>query len=200
MVVVLASGGMDSAVLLAMAQQKQILSAIVFCWYAQPAALQEWKALQQQIKLLKIEAPVHEVPLTTLSAKKMQVDSGLPGPRVVFARNLVMLGHSANYAESIGANRVWYGATADDFKEYHDCRPIFLDAINVCLQDVKVEAPLSEYHKPKIRALLKQYQIPIGDTWSCYAPIKNNPCEAWDSCKLRYSNEMTLHNDETWRL
>ena len=74
MVVVLASGGMDSAVLLAMAQRKEILGAIVFCWYAQPAALQEWKALQKQIKLTHIKAPVYEVPLTTLHASEMQAE------------------------------------------------------------------------------------------------------------------------------
>ena len=102
-----------------------------------------------------------------------------------------MLGHAANYAQSIGADRVWYGATADDFTEYHDCRPIFINAINAGLQDVRIE-PLSEHHKPQIRTLMKKHGILMGRTWSCYAPIDDKPCRTCDSCKMRQSDRMTL--------
>ena len=76
MVVVLASGGMDSAVLLAMAQRKEILLRVIARWYAQPAALQEGKHCRSRSSFYTLLLPVYEVPL--INAARIR-DAGRTG-------------------------------------------------------------------------------------------------------------------------
>lgn len=181
--VVLASGGVDSAVLLARAQRDGSLAGVVWCNYGQPASLHEWRAMRAQLKALEVSAPLHEVPLTTVSPGAMTAPTGEPGPRIVPARNLVMLAHAVNYAATIGADEVWYGANFGDAREYHDCRPAWVDALNACISGdgVRVLAPLSGLTKPEILTEAVESGL-MSLAWSCYSPRFGKPCGTCGSC------------------
>lgn len=193
-VVVLASGGVDSGVLVHRAHTEGRLSGLVFAHYGQPASLCEWKALQKLRTHLGTSAPVLELQLTTVWAKAMQTGSGEPGPRVVPHRNLIMLSHALNWAECLGAEEVWYGAIRDDWDDYADCRPEFYLPLNQALDSfykfekaphAQVTAPLAWTRKPEVIAEAAAAGI-LPLCWSCYAPTQGGePCGNCNSCKLR---------------
>lgn len=175
-----------------MAHRSGALAGVVWCNYGQPACLQEWRALRGLLKSLGVEAPLHEVPLTTVCAGDMLDATGEPGPRVVVARNMLMLAHAANWAAHIGASTVWYGATRDDWDHYPDCRPRFIEALNHCLlaDGVQVAAPLNALRKSDILARAVAEGVPVELCWSCYTPKRSlqgdvQPCGTCDSCRAR---------------
>lgn len=184
-VVVLASGGVDSSVLLKRAHQDPSLglAGVVFCNYGQPAALREWLALQAILSHLGWTGGVHEVALTTMSAKPMQ-EVGSAGPRVVPVRNLIMLAHAANYAESIGARGLWYGPTRDYWDSYWDCHPLFLHHAQQAIGPyVRLDAPLAHLWKHQVLAEAADAGL-LEHTWSCYEGGEA-PCGGCASCGLR---------------
>lgn len=195
-VVVLASGGVDSGVLVHRAHAAGELAGLVFAHYGQPASLCEWKALQKLRTHLGTDAPVLELQLTTVWCKAMQAPSGVAGARVVPHRNLIMLSHALNWAEYLGADRVWYGAIRDDRENYADCRPEFWLGLNTANraysgrhqnehQPAQVEAPLGAMGKAEVMAEAEAAGI-LPLCWSCYAPTPDGrPCNWCDSCNQR---------------
>jgi 7-cyano-7-deazaguanine synthase len=92
---------------------------------------------------------------------------------VVPNRNMIMLSLAAGYAESIGANKVYYAAHANDRAIYWDCRKDFLKAINKILKlndicDMKIEAPFIYSTKADIVKAGLDLGVPFEKTWSCY--------------------------------
>ena len=198
-VVVLASGGVDSAVLLARAQRDGTLAGICLFDYGHPAFLFEHLALQSQIRHLGITAPLHEVPLA-IHAFAMRTPSGQRGPRVVPHRNLIMLAHALNWAVALGADEVQYGAIHDDRHNYADCRPTFWLNLNHALiafdtktmqgeSGPRVAAPLSATAKAHVVREAHAFGI-LPLCWSCYAPTAGGkPCGGCDSCVSRTDAE-----------
>jgi 7-cyano-7-deazaguanine synthase len=189
-VVVLCSGGLDSAVLLWRAHLAGRLRGVVWCNYGQPAGLFEWRAMRELVRILRPgpEVRIHEAALTTVEpGSRMLAPSGEPGPRIVPARNLVMLGHAANHAAAVGASVVWYGPTADDQADYPDCRPAFVAAMNVALagEGITIEAPLIAMSGREIAAEARELGLPIEVAWSCYTPRWDLPCGTCNSCLRR---------------
>lgn len=187
-VVVLCSGGVDSAVLAHRAHQSGRLAALVFCNYGQPASLMEWRAAIALARLLEVR--LHEVPLTTVWAADMVGSHGEPGPRIVPVRNLLMIAHAANYAASIGASTVWLGAIGDDAPLYHDCRPAFARAVGMALDGdgLTLEMPLS--HQTKDQVVVEAARLGcLAPAWSCYTPRNGGPCGTCDSCRQRRAAE-----------
>jgi len=94
-------------------------------------------------------------------------------PTYVPHRNMLFLSIAAAYAESIGADRVFYGAQVQDEYGYWDCTPAFLERINSLLslnrrRPVTVEAPLLRNSKADNVKLGLSLGVDFGMTWSCY--------------------------------
>lgn len=184
-VVVLASGGVDSSVLLLRAVQQGRLVSVLWANYGQPAALQEWRSILQVLEALKQPASVLvDLPLTTLWAAPMQA-AGDAGPRVVPGRNLVLLAHALNHAASVDADEVWYGAMGGDQAEYADCRPTFVGHVNSASVGVRAMVQAPVMHATKAQLVVELAEAGLLDlTWSCYedGPV---PCHACASCRSR---------------
>ena len=105
-------------------------------------------------------------------------------------RNLIFLSILLGYAESVGADTVWYGAAqADSVAGYYDGSQEFLDALNnVSLLNrkhkIKIEAPLLTLSKEQIVEWGTDLKVDFSNTWTCYEG-KNISCGACPSCSLR---------------
>ncbi|MDY6820941.1 MAG: 7-cyano-7-deazaguanine synthase QueC [Deferribacterota bacterium] len=110
------------------------------------------------------------------------------------ARNIIFLSIALAYAETIDAQKIFYGANCIDYSGYPDCRPAFIEAFNklsevgtkagVNGKAIKIEAPFLYYSKEDIVKLALKLNVPIDITWSCY---ENNdkPCGRCESCLIR---------------
>jgi 7-cyano-7-deazaguanine synthase len=169
--VVLLSGGLDSAVCLALNPDAVTLSID----YGQPHAQSELDAAARVAQHYGVEHVRADASLPTLHA---------PGDAsmLVPGRNLVLLSLAAALAEARNLRRVVFGANADDRDGYPDCRREFIDAARAVMP---VEAPLLDMSKEQIGALARRLAVPVDMTWSCYYPAAGEPCGTCDACKSR---------------
>ena len=110
------------------------------------------------------------------------------------ARNTIFLSIALAYAETIDADAIFIGATAQDYSGYPDCRPEYITAyqkmadlatkIGVDGKSIRIEAPLLYFTKVEIIKKGLELYVPFEKTWSCYqGGIK--ACGKCDSCLLR---------------
>lgn len=171
-VLVLLSGGLDSATVLAMYRGHERL-AVGFD-YGQPHAIE----LDYASAIAKSEGLVFEQYHLPLIA---QVDD------VVFAgRNAVLLSVATSIAVARGFDSVAIGCNATDWERFPDCRPDFMRAMGEVLKTygVGLLAPLLRMTKADVVDEAKRLRV--GATWSCYAPtIDAVPCGVCLACKTR---------------
>ncbi len=187
--VVLVSGGIDSTVLLfSLRQREYALHALAFHYgqrhrrelacaqrQCETAGVQEFRCvsmpflgelLREGTSLLEAGGPVPDLDNIPRALRDQP-------PTYVPHRNMLFLSIAAAYAESIGADRVFYGAQVQDEYGYWDCTPAFLERINALLslnrrQPVTVEAPLLRNSKADNVKLGLSLGVDFGMTWSCY--------------------------------
>lgn len=188
-VLVLVSGGMDSSVLAEKAQREERLGGVVYFDYGQPAADYERKAAYRLWEERWSTAEFFSFVVPVEGLEQMQALSGAPGPRIVPARNLVLLSHGVNIAAAHEYKSVWLGATYDDQIEYVDCRPTFeehLRRITGALFGVRVKFPFVGRNKRNVVELGRNYGLDFDMTWSCYAPLAGgHPCGTCNACTQR---------------
>lgn len=181
MIVVLLSGGVDSATLLYHALQTGQDVRAVFVNYGQPADLEEARAARAiatsaGVTLEGIYARIH--------ATQLNAGVGVPGPRIVPQRNLLLLGLAANAVPQ--CTEIWLGATAADH-EYRDCSEQF--AIHATLALGKtVRVPFSRMTRTDVIARAEELGVPLAAAWSCYQPKRRaayapEPCGQCNSCR-----------------
>ena len=198
MVVILLSGGLDSAVLAYRASASGQLGACVFVDYGQPAAEQERAAAVRIAAALDADLHICEVVLCGMA--DMRAESGKPGPRVVPGRNLVLIALGCNVATAIGADTVLIGCTRDDVEAYPDCRPQFVGNIDLAHRETgagpRVVAPWMWSTRADVVKEARQLGVPVGRcaspddadeyayaVWSCYTPTDaGEPCGTCNSC------------------
>ena len=153
--------------------------------YGQAAVEQEREAVHALAAAMQC-GPVVEMPIADLvhCAEMAGGTPGEVGPRVVPSRNLIMLAIASNYCARIGADVVWYGAIADDFADYYDCRPIFVNVLNLALCDLQIGAPLINASKAEVVEMCRQKGVPLDLCWSCYEPVNGEQCGTCNSCEL----------------
>lgn len=110
------------------------------------------------------------------------------------ARNTIFLSFALAYAETIGAERVYIGVNALDYSGYPDCRPDYIQAMQEVFrlgtrqgregQAIAIFTPLIDLRKTAIIQLGNQLGVPWEKTWSCYAG-EDLACGVCDSCQLR---------------
>lgn len=172
--VVLLSGGLDSAVCLALRRSPVALAID----YGQPHAAHELAAARRladafDAEFVQIAAAIPSYPAPG--------DSSMLWP----GRNIVLLSLAACLAQTRGILRVVIGVNADDYDGYPDCRPEFLHAAERAL-GVKIDAPLLALTKPSVGKLAAEMGVPIRETWSCYFPTDDGrECGSCDACEGR---------------
>jgi 7-cyano-7-deazaguanine synthase len=125
-------------------------------------------------------------------------DHGIPTTYVP-ARNTLFLAYALAWAEAIDAADVWIGVNALDYSGYPDCRPAFVAAFaevaalgtrrGIEGDPIHIETPLLHLHKHEIIALGQEHGVDYAETLSCYDPVVEDSqalaCGRCDSCTLR---------------
>ena len=158
------SGGLDSIVLVECMRAAGRFGGAVHFVYQHPAQSYERRAVmavRRRLHLKGEDAPVLAVDLP-LRANELAAGVGRSGPRVVAARNLVMLSMAANIAASMGLFRVAIGATLADADGYADCRPDYIKTASSLFSpfNVEVVAPLSSLTRERVRQCAVRFGVP----------------------------------------
>jgi 7-cyano-7-deazaguanine synthase len=203
--VVLLSGGLDSATVLAVARSEgRVCHALSFT-YGQRHEV-ELKAASRVAQSMKAaEHVIYPLDLRLFGASALTSDIdvpkdavGAPGIPVTYvpARNTIFLALALGYAESRNAEEIWIGVNAVDFSGYPDCRPEFVDAFQqVILKGTRsgvekgqprIMAPLIHLTKADIIRRGVSLGVDYALTHSCYDPDdEGRACGHCDSCILR---------------
>ena len=185
--VLLLSGGLDSLTLAYDLCAQGRLGVVMFFDYGQPAAFEECEAVELFRKAHDaVRAEVVVLDLEGMIA--MLQEPGAEGPRIVPARNLVLIAHAANYASAHGYRRVAIGATAGDHAAYIDCRAHWLGVLSTLTEaaaGVSVEAPSTAWTKRQVAERAVELGVPIDTSWSCYTPMDGHPCHRCNACRER---------------
>jgi 7-cyano-7-deazaguanine synthase len=197
--VVLLSGGLDSATVLAYARKKGYHCHCLLFDYGQRHD-RELKAARliaakagSPFTVMKIRLPWGGSSLLDKNVKigASKISSRLPGQlpaTYVPGRNTIFLSFALSLAETIGASVIFIGANAVDYSGYPDCRPVYYTAWKQLIKSlglkIAVEAPLLRLTKGGIIRLGIKLGVPYALTWSCYNG-KGKPCGVCDSCCFR---------------
>ncbi len=207
--VVLLSGGLDSAVTLAVARSAGFEVHALSVDYGQRHARELDSARRVAAQLGAADHRTVPLDLRVIGGSALTAPTGVPKDRSVAkmsssipatyvpARNTILLGIALGYAETLGAFDLYFGANALDYAGYPDCRPEFLQAFealaNVAtkasvenLTRFRVHAPLLQLTKAQIVREGVRLGVDLGLTWSCYDPTPAGPpCGRCDACVLR---------------
>jgi len=201
------SGGMDSSVLLYMAQDRgfEEIHTVTFdygqrhrreldCVNKQLSNFAErygdWVNLKVTNKVLDVNYIRDIAPTSSLTNKDIDnpdisnmAGDAQPVSYVPF-RNLMFLSICSAYAESVGADTVWYGAAqVDSLAGYWDGSEEFVDTVNSVTDlnrenRIKVEAPLLVMSKEDIIKEGVKLGVIFNDTWTCYSDREDGLADA----------------------
>jgi 7-cyano-7-deazaguanine synthase len=207
--VVLLSGGLDSATVLAIARSKGYeLYALSFSygqrhiWELQAAA-----RVAESIGVAKHRTATIDLRIFGGSALTDDIDVpkgrsndamslGIPITYVP-ARNTIFLSFALAWAEVLGSSDIFIGVNALDYSGYPDCRPEFIEAFETMAnlatkagvegrQALKIHTPLIAMSKAEIIQKGIELGVDYSLTSSCYDPSATGmPCGECDSCLLR---------------
>jgi 7-cyano-7-deazaguanine synthase len=202
--VVLLSGGMDSATVLAMARAQGFSCYTLSVDYGQ-RHYAELAAAQRVAQTLGAhEHRVVKIDLTgfggsSLTDNKIAVSQqpteGIPLTYVP-ARNTIMLSLAMAWAEVLQSQDIFIGVNAVDYSGYPDCRPAYIEAFermaNLATKaaveghPLTVHAPLLHLSKAEIIQQGRELGVDFAQTVSCYqADESGRACGVCDSCRLR---------------
>lgn len=201
---VLLSGGLDSMVCAALAQEQGFRVAALTIDYNQRHRV-ELDAARKVAARLGVERHV-VLPLDLRQFGGSALTAAIDVPKdgltddipvtYVPARNLVFLSLALAWAEAAGSGDLFIGVNALDYSGYPDCRPEFIDGFQNLARvatrygseggTVTVHAPLQYLKKSEIAREAARLGLDPGDSWSCYDPLPDGrACGACDSCRLR---------------
>jgi 7-cyano-7-deazaguanine synthase len=203
-VVVLVSGGLDSATVLAMAKSQGFHCFTLSFDYGQRhraelVAAEKVAAAYPDVVHKVVTLNLDSIGGSALTDKDIAVpESPTEGIPVTYvpARNTIFLSIALGWAEVLEASRIFIGVNAVDYSGYPDCRPEFIEAFtqlaNVATK-VGVEggvmqicAPLSALSKADIIRAGVALGVDYSATVSCYqADALGRACGRCDSCRLR---------------
>lgn len=201
--VVLVSGGMDSAVTLAIAREQGLTCHALSVAYGQRHISELAAAVRIATTVGAIEHKVVDVDLRSIGGSALTADidvpedggSGIPITYVP-ARNTIMLSIALGWAEVLGANAIYCGVNAVDYSGYPDCRPEFINAFSTLAKlatkagvegaSIEVLAPLIDMSKAQIVREGIRLGVDFASTVSCYqADADGLACGHCDACRLR---------------
>lgn len=200
--VVLASGGMDSCVTTAIANQEYEL-AMLHLNYGQRTEKRELKAFNDIADFYKAKYRLvldtdffRKIGGSSLTDEKIEVSLAnldskeIPTSYVPF-RNANILSMAVAWAEVIGAEKIFIGVVEEDSSGYPDCRKIFYDKFNELIKvgtkpttNLQIITPIISMKKYEIVKKGIELNAPLHLTWSCYKD-EEIACGVCDSCALR---------------
>ena len=202
--VVLLSGGMDSATVLAMAKAEGFDCHCLTVDYGQrhraelAAAAHVARALGAAgHRLVKLDlAAIGGSALTDRTIAVPEAPTaGIPVTYVP-ARNTLLLALGLGLAEVLGAQDLYFGANAVDYSGYPDCRPEFVRAFEALAnlatraavegKKLTLHAPIINLTKAEIIRAGRKLGVDFAQTVSCYqATPDGRACGRCDACRLR---------------
>lgn len=206
--VVLLSGGLDSATVLAIARDEGFAPHALSFRYGQRHAVELAAARRVAASLGAVRHVVVDVDLAGFGGSALTADIPVPKGRTdeelssgipvtyVPARNTVFLAFALAYAETVGSTDLFLGVNALDYSGYPDCRPEFVAAFerlaNLATKAgvegarFRVHAPLISLTKAGIVRKGLALGVDYSLTLSCYDPSPEGlACGGCDSCQLR---------------
>jgi 7-cyano-7-deazaguanine synthase len=207
--VALASGGLDSSTVIALARKQDFDIYALSFDYGQRHRC-EIEAAQRVVQSLGIAHHViAKIDLRMFGGSALTADIDVPKSRdpifipseipvtYVPARNTVFLSFALAWCEVLNAQDIFIGVNAIDYSGYPDCRPEFLEAFerlaNLATKAgiegkarFKIHAPLVRMTKAQIIRAGVEAGVDLSLTHSCYDPTPEGlACGACDSCILR---------------
>ena len=202
--VVLLSGGLDSATVLAMARSRNNECYALSVEYGQRHRAELDAAQRVAAALGAHEHRTMRVDLAGIGGSALTdvrvavPETPQPGIPMTYvpARNTLFLSLALGWAEVIGADDIFLGVNAVDYSGYPDCRPAFIQEFEKLAQIAtkagvegarfKIHAPLIEMSKADIVRAGLRLGVDFGATVSCYqADAEGRACGKCDSCRLR---------------
>jgi 7-cyano-7-deazaguanine synthase len=207
-VIVLLSGGLDSATVLALCRAQGLLCHALSFHYGQRHAVELQAAARVAQALGAASHRVCRIDLGGIGGSALTGQGEVPKGRTdleigdgipvtyVPARNTLFVAHALAVAEILGAERIALGINALDFSGYPDCRPEWLRAmqevarlgtrVGVEGRPVELLAPLVGMTKADIIRAGAALGVDYGLTHSCYDPAPDgSACGGCDSCQIR---------------
>jgi 7-cyano-7-deazaguanine synthase len=202
--VILLSGGLDSATVLAMARSQGLECYALSVEYGQrhSAELDAARRVAQaggarEHRIMRVDlAGIGGSALTDLAIAVPETPTiGIPVTYVP-ARNTMMLALALGWAEVLGAREIFIGVNVLDSSGYPDCRPEFIEAFERMADKATkagvegrpghIRAPLIRLSKAEIIREGVRLGVDYGLTVSCYqADTLGRACGRCDSCRLR---------------
>jgi len=202
--VILLSGGLDSATVLAIARSEGYACHALSLDYGQRHASELNAATKVTSHQPVTEHKILPISLDAFGGSALTDDSipvpesGTEGIPVTYvpARNTIFLSLALGWAEVIGARDIFLGVNAVDYSGYPDCRPAFIQAFeNLANLATKagaegdsfhIRAPLIDLTKVQIIQTGAKLGVDYSATISCYqADDQGRACGVCDSCRLR---------------
>jgi 7-cyano-7-deazaguanine synthase len=207
--VILLSGGLDSATVLALAGQQEYACHALTFRYGQRHT-PEIAAAETIAQRIGVEAHmIADIDLRMFGGSALTADIAVPKHRsetealsaipvtYVPARNTIFLSFALAWAEVLHAADIFIGVNAVDYSGYPDCRPEYIAAYermaNLATkaavegrQKVKIHTPLLHLSKAEIIRAGLTLGLDYGLTLSCYDPSPQGlACGHCDACRLR---------------
>lgn len=207
--VVLLSGGMDSATVMALARQQGFEVYALSLRYGQRHSAELQAAAQVAQRLGAARHEIIDLDISHLfvglrgsaltdNAIAVPVTGSSQGIPVTYvpARNTIMLSLALGWAEVLGAHDLFFGANAVDYSGYPDCRPAYVAAYETMANlatkaavegaRLRIHTPIIEMSKADIVRTGLALGVDFALTVSCYqADTAGRACGLCDACRLR---------------
>jgi len=207
--VVLLSGGLDSATVLAIARSEGYELYALSFRYGQRHVFELEAAARVAARIGVADHRTAVIDLRVFGGSALTGDIDVPKGRTademglgipityVPARNTIFLSFALAWAEVLGSSDIFIGVNALDYSGYPDCRPEFIEAFEKMAslatkagvegrQALKIHTPLIAMTKAQIIKKGLELGVDYGLTSSCYDPsAAGKPCGECDSCVLR---------------
>ncbi len=207
--VVLCSGGLDSATVMAMAKNQGYDIYSLSFRYGQRHHIElesadrvsrHFGALQHLVLTIELDKIGGSALTAAIDVPKGRTQAALSvGIPITYvpARNTIFLSYALAWAEVLGAADIFIGVNALDYSGYPDCRPEYIASFEAMANlatkagvegttRIKIHAPLLNMTKAEIIRTGAALGVDYSMTHSCYDPLPDgSPCMQCDSCMLR---------------
>ena len=204
LIIILISGGLDSSTIAGLAKNANAKIVGLAFDYGQKHKRELEAAVKiashfnfREFKIMKLDLSLwggsslidinKKIPINGLN-KNIIPSTYVPG------RNTIFISIALSYAEAIDADFIGLGVNALDYSGYPDCRPDYIEQFQKLAnlankrgrenKPIRLWTPLLNLNKEEIIDLAFNNNVPIKETWSCYAG-EAKPCQKCDSCRIR---------------